>query len=141
MLQCRSQNLKEVPQDFTEVFNVDGVIRINQHYKEKQTNLSSIFITDVKLASHLKKGLEFCFSFPWQEHLHSKISGTWLCVYVSITVLLWQKVHGALSANIYLFKVWIVTLEKCEICSRLTLSRMDIFGAAHRWGAKKALTP
>ena len=64
MLQCRSQNLKEVPQDFTEVFNVDGVIRINQHYKEKQTNLSSIFITDVKLASHLKKGLEFCFSFP-----------------------------------------------------------------------------
>ena len=82
----------------------------------------------------------FGFSFLWQEYYDSKIPGTWLCVYVSITVLLWQNVHGALSANIYLFKLWIVTLEKCEICSRLTLLKMAIFGAAHRWGAKKALT-
>ena len=28
------------------------------------------------------KLLEFCFSFLWQEHIHSKISGAWLCVYV-----------------------------------------------------------
>ena len=29
----------------------------------------------------------------------------YLYVYVSITVLFWQNVHGARSANIYLFKV------------------------------------
>ena len=65
-----SQNLKEVPQNFREVFNVDyvitnDIIQRNQHCK---------VITDVKLASWLKKELDF-FSFPWQEHLHSKISG------------------------------------------------------------------
>ena len=58
----------------------------------------------------MKKDLEFCFSFLTRA-LHRKISGPSLCVYVSITVLFWQKVHGALSANIYLFKVRIVTLE------------------------------
>ena len=51
-----SQNLKEVPQNFTEVFNIDDVtandvIQRNQHRKEKKINLSSIVITDVKLAS------------------------------------------------------------------------------------------
>ena len=86
------------------VLNVDNVtandvIQRNQHRKEKN-NLSSIVITDLKLAS--------CWR---QEHLHSKISGAWLCVYVSITVLFWQNVHVAISANIYLFKVLIVTLE------------------------------
>ena len=56
--------------------------------KKKETkNLSSIVITDAKLASKLKKDLEFCFSFLWQEHLNSKVSCAWLCVYVSITVL------------------------------------------------------
>ena len=89
--QGRSQNLKEVPQNFTEAFNIDyvtanDVINRNQHRKEK-TNLSSIVITDLKLASKLKKDSEFCFSFLWQEHDHSKIPGTSLCVYVSITVL------------------------------------------------------
>ena len=89
--QGRSQNLKEVPQNFTEIFNIDGVtandvIQRNQHRKEKK-NLSSVVITDVKLASQLKKDSEFCFSFLWQEHYHSKIPGAWLCVYVSITVL------------------------------------------------------
>ena len=79
--------------------------------KKSKINLSSIVITDVKLASYLKKDLEFYSSFLWQKHLHSKISGAWLGVYVRITVLFWQKVHGALSANIYLFKVWKVTLE------------------------------
>ena len=39
--QGRSQNLKEVPQNFTEVFNVDDVsyndvIQRNQHHKEKK---------------------------------------------------------------------------------------------------------
>ena len=52
--QGRSQNLKKVPQNFTEIFNIDGVtandvIQRNQHRKEK--NLNSIVITDVKLAS------------------------------------------------------------------------------------------
>ena len=51
---CR-QNLKEVSQNFTEVFKVDGVtvndvIRRNQYLKEKK-NLSSIVITGAKLAS------------------------------------------------------------------------------------------
>ena len=54
--QGRSQNLKEVPQNFTEVFNIDDVtandvIQRNQHRKGKQINLSYIVITDVKLAS------------------------------------------------------------------------------------------
>ena len=54
--QGRSQNLKEVPQNLTEVFNIDDVtandvIQRNQHRKGKQINLSYIVITDVKLAS------------------------------------------------------------------------------------------
>ena len=44
-------------------------------------------ITGVKLASQLNKDSEFCFSFLWQKHRHSKTPGAWLCVYVSITVL------------------------------------------------------
>ena len=68
--QGRSQNLKEVPQNLTEVFNIDDVtandvIQRNQHRKGKQINLSYIVITDVKLASQLKKDSEFCFSFLW----------------------------------------------------------------------------
>ena len=48
-----SQNLKEVPQNFMEIFNVDDVtandaIHRNQHRKK---NLNSIVITDVTLAS------------------------------------------------------------------------------------------
>ena len=40
-LQGRSQNSKEVPQNFMEVFNIDDVkandvIQRNQHYKEKK---------------------------------------------------------------------------------------------------------
>ena len=51
--QGRSQNLKEVPQNFTEAFSVDGVthndvIQRNQHRKEKKITLNSIVITDVK---------------------------------------------------------------------------------------------
>ena len=90
-LQGRSQNLKEVPQNFTG-FNVDDVATNDGRHREKPTsqrkkiNLSSIVITDVKLALYLKKDLEFCFLFLLQEHLHSKISGAFLCVYVSITV-------------------------------------------------------
>ena len=54
-IQGRIQNLKKVPQNFTEVFNIDDVtandiIQKNQHRKEKN-NLSSIVITDLKLAS------------------------------------------------------------------------------------------
>ena len=79
-----------VHQHFTEVFNIDDVttndvIQRNQHHKE--LNLSSIVITDVKLALWLKKDSEFSFSFFWQEHYYNKISGAWLCVYVRITVL------------------------------------------------------
>ena len=43
----------------------NDVIRINRHRNEKNINLSSIVITDVELASYLKKGLEFCFSVLW----------------------------------------------------------------------------
>ena len=51
----RSQNSKEVPRNFAEVFNIDDVtandvIQRNQHRKEKK-NLNSIVIIDVKLAS------------------------------------------------------------------------------------------
>ena len=54
--QGHSQNLKEVPQNFTEVVNIDDVtdndvIQRKQHLKDKKTDLSSIVITDVKLAS------------------------------------------------------------------------------------------
>ena len=87
----RRQNLKEVPQNFTEVFNIvdvtaNYIIQRNQNRKEKKINLSSIVITDVKIASKSKDS-EFCFSFLWQEHCHSNIPGAWLCDYVSITVL------------------------------------------------------
>ena len=44
------QNLKEVPQNFTKVFNVDDV-KANDVIRRK---LSFIVITDVKLASYLK---------------------------------------------------------------------------------------
>ena len=52
---ARSQNSKEVPRNFAEVFNIDDVtandvIQRNQHRKEKK-NLNSIVIIDVKLAS------------------------------------------------------------------------------------------
>ena len=54
-MQGRSQNFKEEPQNFTEVFNVDDftandVMRRNQHRKEKQ-DLNSIVMTHVELAS------------------------------------------------------------------------------------------
>ena len=55
-IQGRIQNFKKVPQNFTEVFNIDDItandiIQKNQHRKEKEINLSSIVITDLKLAS------------------------------------------------------------------------------------------
>ena len=73
-----SQKLKEIPQNLREDFNADDVtsndvIPSNQYRKEKKLNLSSIVIIDVKLASYLRKDLKFCFSFLWQEQLHSKI--------------------------------------------------------------------
>ena len=71
VLQGRRQNLKEVPPNFTENFNIDDVtanevIERNQRWKEEN--------------------LKF-FSVLWQKHCHSKIPGAWLCMYVSITVL------------------------------------------------------
>ena len=62
--QGRSQNLKEITQNFTEVFNIDDVtanevIQRNQHRKGNKIKLSFIVITDVKLASYLKKDLFF----------------------------------------------------------------------------------
>ena len=88
--QGRSHNLKEVPQNFTEVFNINGVtandvIQRNQHRQEKKINLSSILITDVKLALQLKKDSEFRFTFLRQEHCHSQIPGAWLaCMLASL---------------------------------------------------------
>ena len=58
----------------------NDVIQINHRHKKKM-KLSSIVITDVKLASYFKK------TARKQEHCHSKISGAWLCEYVSVTVL------------------------------------------------------
>ena len=114
MSRGRSQSLKEVLQNFTEGFNIDDVTA-NDVYRESnigtKKKLSSIVITDVKLTSSLKNNSEFCFSFLWQKHCHSKIPDAWLCVYVCITVLFWQKVNSAFSASIYLFKAWIVTLK------------------------------
>ena len=54
--QGRNQNLKEVPQNFMEVVDIgevtaNDVIQRNQHRKEKKINLSSIAVSDVKLAS------------------------------------------------------------------------------------------
>ena len=88
-IQGRSQNLREVPQNFKKVFIIDDVtandaIQRNQYRKVKK---SSMVITNVKLALELKKDSEFCFSFLWQEHYPSKIRCAWLCVYVSISVL------------------------------------------------------
>ena len=55
-MQGRSQNSREVPQNFVEVLNIDDVtgneiIQGNQHRKEKKIKLSSALITGVKLAS------------------------------------------------------------------------------------------
>ena len=49
--QVRSQNLKEVPQNFKQVFNIDDVTANSTNIAKKKINLSSIVITDVKLAS------------------------------------------------------------------------------------------
>ena len=55
-IQGRSQNLKDVPQNFTGVFNIYDVTaktsyRETNVAKQKKIILSSIVITDVKLAS------------------------------------------------------------------------------------------
>ena len=42
-------------------------------------------ITDITLASQLKKDSEFCFPFLWQERCRSKIPGAWLCVYSQVS--------------------------------------------------------
>ena len=76
-------------------------------------NLSSIVTTDVKLDS------EFCFSFLWHEHCHSKIPGAWLREYASITVLFWQKVHGTFSQHLPFQIMNSNTKVGCESYSRL----------------------
>ena len=55
-VQGHGQNLKEVPQRSTEVFNIDDIIanevmQRNKHREEKKNNLNCIVITDVKSAS------------------------------------------------------------------------------------------
>ena len=55
-VQGHGQNLKEVPQRSTEVFNIDDIIanevmQRNQHREKKKKNLNSIVITEVKSAS------------------------------------------------------------------------------------------
>ena len=55
-------------------------------------------------------------------------------MHVSITVLFWQKFQGALSANIYLFKVWIATLNrvwKVFKVNEKTLVRRKSFVVVH----------
>ena len=63
-MQGRSQNSREVPQNFVEVLNIDDVtgndiIQRNQHRKENKIKLSSALITGVNLASQLKKNVVF----------------------------------------------------------------------------------
>ena len=92
-----------------EVLDVDDVtvnefIRRNQHRKGKK--LHGNHWCQISIIVEERLGILFFISVartPWQYDLG--------CVHVSITVLIWQKIHGALSANIYLSKVWIATLE------------------------------
>ena len=119
--QRRNQNLKEVPQNFMKVFSIDDVtanevIQRNQHRKVKKTNLSSKVITDVKLASQLKKDSEFCFSFPWQEHRHSNIPSAWLCVYY---IILAKSSWRTFSQHLPFQSMNSNTKVGCEKCSRL----------------------
>ena len=53
----------------------------------RETNIPKKKITDVKLASKLKKDSKFCFSILPQEHCHRKSPGAWLWEYVNFTVL------------------------------------------------------
>ena len=87
-----NQNLKEVPQYVTVVFNI-GDITSKTSYREtnitkKKINLSSIVITDAKLALELKKDLEFCFHF-----------------YGKTTIIVRSPVHGyaCILASLYYF--------------------------------------
>ena len=88
-IQRRSQNLNEVKvqRKLLTLMTSQLMTSYRETNISMEKNLSSIVITDAKLAWLLKKDLEFCFSFIWQEHYHSKIPVAWLCVYVSITVL------------------------------------------------------
>ena len=64
--------------------------------------------------------MEFCFSLLSQEHLHSKVTGEWLCVYVSITVLFWQKkLRRSFSQHLSFQSVNSNTRVECEKCTRL----------------------
>ena len=79
---------------------------------------ASVWWLHIKQRNQHRK--EICFLFLWQEQCHSKIPSEWLCVCVSITLLFWQKVQSALSANILPFQIMNSnTKVRCKRCSRL----------------------
>ena len=76
----------------------------------------------------MKKDSEFSFPFLWQEHCHRKIPGAWLRVYVSITVLFWQKftVHfqPTFTLTFTFQSMNSNTKVGCERCSRLIKKKL-----------------
>ena len=94
-------------------------------------------MTSHLMTSYSKNNMdsEFCLSFLWHEHCHSKFPRAWLCEYVSITVLFWQKIHGALWANIYLFQSMNsntkVGYERCSRLIKKTLVRQKSIVVVH----------
>ena len=134
--QGHSQNLKAVPQNFMEVFKVDDVtandaIQKKQHLLRKEklqishNHYCLISIFSIKLLRKIRNLVfiskeitsQFQYFLDWNLYDDFTIWSANLsncCRYTCILASLyyfWQNVHNALLANIYLFKVWIVTLE------------------------------
>ena len=87
----------------------------------------------VKLASQLKKGLEFCFSFLWQEHLHSQISGGYACMLASLYYF-HKKFTEHFQQNLPFESVNSNTRVGCERCTSLikkTLARRKSIVVVH----------
>ena len=109
--------------------------------------MSSIVITDVKLASYLKKdfwiGIFFFFismaRTPSQQHLHTL--GAWLCVYISITVLFCSR--HTFNQHLPFQSINSNTGVGYERCSRLikkTLARPKSIAVVHLLGLNKLYT-
>ena len=116
----------------------------SEHRKENK--MSSTVITDVKLASYLKKdfwiGILFFISMartPSQQHLHTL--GAWLCVYISITVLFCSR--HTFNQHLPFQTINSNTGVGSEKCSRLikkTLSRPKSIVVVDLLGLNKLYT-
>ena len=119
-------------------------MRRSEHRKENK--MSSTVITDVKLASYLKKdfwiGILFFISMartPSQQHLHTL--GAWLCVYISITVLFCSR--HTFNQHLPFQSINSNTGVGYERCSRLikkTLARPKSIAVVHLLGLNKLYT-